>query len=365
MKKLIIISSIVVALLIVLVIGRIISKSKEKNIVDTSKVIAVKTATAYLGSIEGALSYTGNVEGVHEATILSQTAGVVTKVNMQVGKKCSIGQVLAVVRNLEQTAAVEQAKAQLLAAKNKLDKAEVDLKRTQNLFNQKVATQDNLEMAQLNIKAAQAEVKGAEAALKVAQKQLDDTYIKATINGYISSKDIDVGATLAPGVKIAHLVDISQFKIKIMVAENDAVKLHEGKEVSVKVDALPGKIFTGQVNNIGLNTQDGFRSYPVEVLIKGQRENEIKSGMFARCEINTGRKDNVIIIPETAVTINSDGSATVFVVQNNKAVSRKVTLGINSNGKYEIVSGLNVNEKVITDGKDRVLNGSDIKESAQ
>ncbi|MGA2296660.1 MAG: efflux RND transporter periplasmic adaptor subunit [FCB group bacterium] len=363
MKKVIIIGSALALLFIALTIARLISKASQEKVKTGNTFITVDCENVVVGKIDGIMNYTGTVEGIHEATVISQTAGVVVKVNTQIGKRCSAGEILAVVQNAQQQAGLEQAKAQVLAAESNLDKAKNDLARYEKLYKDNVATKDNLEMSQLNVKGAEAQLKSAQAGLKMAEKLLQDTYIKATINGYISTKDCDIGATVAPGTKIAHIVDISKFKIRIMVGENDAVKLHNGKTVDVLIDALPDKTFEGTISSIGFSTENGLRSYPVEVTIDNKTKDQIKSGMFARCVINAETKDNAMLVPERAVIMNNDGTTSVFVLQNGKAYLKNVKVGIKNGGKYEIVSGLSPDMKVVTGGKERLNDGLQAKES--
>jgi len=362
MKKIIVFSVIIVVVLGYFIIDRINSKANQNKKGATEKSITVQTSLLSKDRIEGLLTYTGTVEGIHEAAIISQTAGLVEKLTMKVGSKCSQNQVLAVVNNAQQSATVEQAKAQVLAAENNFEKAERDLKRVERLHSENVSTKDNVELNQLNVKAANAQLKGAQAALKVAEKQLSDTYIKAPFSGVISDKFIDIGATVAPGMRLAQLIDNSKFKIKIHVSENDAVKLTDGKKVEITIDALPGKNFSGTVNSVGMSSETGLRTYPVEIYLEGKAINELKSGMFARCRIISESKADVDIIPESALITNNDGTTTVFVFNNGKALLRKITIGVKSDGKVEVVSGLNPTDKVITLGKERLTNGIAIKE---
>jgi membrane fusion protein, multidrug efflux system len=349
-------------LIVVWAIIRISGKFTPPAEVSTITAYSVQTEKVTRGNIAGEIFYTGTVEGINEASVVSQTAGTIEKVMMAVGKKCAQDEVLVVIQNEQQKAGVEQAKSQVMLAETNHEKAVKDLQRTEKLFNEGVATKDNLELSQLNEKAALAQLKGAQAALKVAEKQLSDTYIKSTIHGKIASKDVDLGAMVTPGTKIATIVDDSKVKVKILVAENDIVRLKQNQVVTVKVDALPDKVFQGTVLNIGLTTDKIGRSYPVEVVISNKEDGEIKSGMFARCEIVTEKKDNVLTIPEKAAIINNDGSTTVFIAENGKSILKKVVLGIKGDGKYEVISGLNEGEKVITAGKERVLDKADIIE---
>jgi RND family efflux transporter MFP subunit len=354
-------AAIAAVILVAILVGVRAVEKQNLNAPTVDNTIAVRTASVIEGKIEGIVNYTGNVEGIHEAIIVSQTAGVITKLNVELGKKVGAGTVLAVIHNAQQAASVEQARAQLGVAENAQAKAKLDFERIQRLNKEKVSTQDNLEQAELNLKSANAQIKAAQAALKAAEKTLEDTYIKSTISGYIASKDMNIGETVNPGSRITQIVDVSKFKIRIMVSEIDAVKLSVGETVTVKIDALPNQKFEGKVSSIAMAAAQGMRSYPVEILISGKSD-KIKSGMFARCEIYTESKDKALIVPETAVIANNDGSYNVYAFENGKAILKKVNVGIKNGGKYEIVAGLNPNSKVITDGKERIKDGLPVKE---
>lgn len=362
MKKLIITIAVILAILGYFIVNRIVTKGSQDKTTKIAKNIFIEAETAIMGNIEGKLYYTGNVEGVHEATVISQTSGIVEKLNFAIGNRCSEGQVIAVVQNAQQQAGVEQAKAQVLAAESNYEKANLDLKRIEKLNAENVATKDNLELMQLNVKSAMAQLRGAQAGLKVAEKQLADTYIKAAISGFIATKDIEKGGTVMPGSKIAHITDVSKLKIRIMVNETDVIKLKPGKIVSVKIDAMPEKNFAGVISNIGYATENGMRSYPIEVVVDNTKGMDIKSGMFARCEIIAESKENTLVIPENAVVLNNDLTTHVFVVENGVAKKKIVTLGVKGDGKYEVVSGLSNSDKVVTTGKERLVDGVSVKE---
>lgn len=362
MKKWVIIGVCAIAL-IYLTVSRINSKNEAEKTVTTEKTVSVTTSAIEKGSIEGKLFYTGTVEGIHEAMVVSQTSGVAEKIGFELGKRVSQGQTLATIENTMQRAAVEQAKAAVLAAESNHEKAKIDLKRMQKLQAENVATRDNLEMAEVGVKSALAQVRAAEAGLKAAEKALADTYIKATIPGVVATREIDRGATVAPGTKIAFITDVSKVKVRIMVAETDIVSLKEGKEVEIKIDALPGEKFEGKITNIGYSSEVNMRSYPVEITIPNTKDVKIKSGMFARCEITSQTKDNTMLLPEDAIVTSNDQTTSVFVSEGGVAKSKPVKTGLKNAGKVEILSGLTGNERVVVFGKERLSEGTQVKEN--
>jgi RND family efflux transporter MFP subunit len=350
----------IIAIVVFLISIRLVNKAAASKQDNQELTQTVEITDVQSGRIEDKLNYTGNIAGINEAMLISQTSGTVIKENVKVGERYSANQPLFVIENDMQKANVEQAKAQVLAAETNYEKAKNDLKRVERLFEDKVATKDNLELSQLNVKSALAGLKGAEAGLKVAEKQLGDTYISSKISGKLGSKKISVGGTVAPGTEIGKIVDDSRLKVAVLVSETDIAKLKTGQKVAITVDAIPGKSFEGKISTVGLATGEDGRSYQVEVMIDNSKNPEIKSGMFARCEIVTDVKDNVLVIPEKAIISNNDGSKQVFVVIGGKAIAKPVTVGIRTSKLAEISSGLIAGEKVIIVGQQRVENNAPV-----
>jgi RND family efflux transporter MFP subunit len=319
-------------------------------------VQAVEVAEAKYGRIEGKLFYTGDISGINEAMLISQTAGVVVKENVKVGDFVIAGQTLFVIENEMQKANVEQAKAQFLAAETNYEKAQKDFERIEKLYNENVATKDNLELSQLNTKATLASMKGAEAALKVAEKQLADTYISAKFSGKLGSKKVNIGSTVAPGVEIGKVVDDSKLKIIIMVSENDISKIQKGQNVNIEVEAIKDGSFTGKIFSVGLATDRFGRSYQVEIVIDNSTNRDIKSGMFAKCEVGVDRKDTALVIPEKALFNREEKSSKVFIVEDGKAIEKDIVLGIKTTELIEILSGISEGDKVVVSGQQRLEN---------
>jgi multidrug efflux pump subunit AcrA (membrane-fusion protein) len=129
MNKTKIIVSAIVIILIAIVVIKIVSKSNNDKKPVNQPVLTVSVAKCELGTIGGTLTYNGNVHGINEAAVISQTAGVVERLMIKVGQRVSAGQSLAQVENSAQKAAVEQAKAGVMAAETAHEKAIADLKR--------------------------------------------------------------------------------------------------------------------------------------------------------------------------------------------------------------------------------------------
>lgn len=350
---------------VIAVIAVRLGKDRPSAIVSLSnETVAVSTAIAEKHSIREVLRYTGSLEARNQAAVISQTTGIVEKIALEPGTRCKKDAVLVFVENQMQEAALEQAKAQVLAMETNYQKSQNDQIRAQNLYRDSVVTSSDLELATLNAKAALAHLKTAQAGLSVAQKQLADTYIKASISGRIASKKIDVGSTVSPGTVVAVIVDDAQFKIKILIGERDIVKIKRTQPVDIIIDAFPAQMFRGSVQSIGSLPEESGKSYPVEIVLIDKENSDLKTGMFARCAITVQTNDTALTVPDQAVIISQDGSACVYVSENGRARNIPVVLGVKSDTLYEILSGITRGTRVITAGKERIKNGSMIREQA-
>jgi RND family efflux transporter MFP subunit len=345
----------IISLAIILLFALAIYKGKSKSKIKASEKLPV-TITAvspFYGAISQIESYTGTLEGKEQADVISQTSGVIEKILFTPGQTCRIGQVLAIVENSQQEANVEQAKAQLMAAETNYEKAQKDYTRIQKLFEDNVTTRDNLEMSQLGVKSAYAQLKGAQASLKVAEKLYSDTQIKATINGRIATKLINIGQTLAPGMPIATLVNDSEFKLKVFIPEANISAMKVNQMVDITIDVLPELEIKGRIISTGLAFEGQGKSYPVEISIPHKGYEDIKAGMFARCKVITHTKDKAFLVDEKAVIVENN-EYYVYIINGDKAVKTQIKTGLRDEEYYEVLEGLNENSKVVTDGKDQI-----------
>ncbi len=183
-------------------------KSEKQADAATGLPLSVKIQVVQPAAMTQNLAISGTLVGENEATVISETNGKVIAVKAQVGDWLAKGQTIVQVENDLKFVALEQAKAQLLAAQTNYDKAQKDLKRYEDLFQQQIATQHDMENARLAARAAEAQLKSAEAALKLAQRQYDDTAIKAPLSGRLADRYVNEATMVMPGDNIKMKVEL-------------------------------------------------------------------------------------------------------------------------------------------------------------
>ena len=203
-------------------------------------------------------------------------------------------------------------------------------------------TKSQIELAELQVKSAEAILKAAESGESLAKRQLSDATVKSPFAGVVAMRYVNQGELLSNNTKVATIVDDSKMKLKIGIGELDVPLIKLGDKVKVTVDAVTGKEFEGTISTIS-SKADMARSYTVEVEIPNT-EKELKSGMFARAEIDREAARSVPTVPAAAI-INNGARQQVFTVDEKSIAHLKgIKLGTITSERAEIVEGLNQGE---------------------
>jgi membrane fusion protein (multidrug efflux system) len=322
----------------------------------TGLPLAVKIEVIKPTPIAQELAVSGTLVGENEATVISETGGKIIAVKAQVGDWLAKNQTIVQVENDLKFVALEQAKAQLMTAQTNHEKAQTDLKRFENLFKEQIATQHDVENARLAARNGEAQLKGAEAALKLAQRQYDDTAIKAPLAGRLADRYVNDAAMVTPGDKIGVIVDGRNMKLRTSVAENEVALVKTNQPVEIVADALPNIKFSGKVFSVALKANHE-RTYPVEILAQNDKNESLKSGMFGRATIQVANATDAIVIPSAAVFSDAGKNNYVFVEEGGAAKRVNVRLGMKQNDRVQILDGLTAGARLVVSGQQRLNDG--------
>lgn len=270
-------------------------------------------------------------------------------------------------------------KAKVDEKKNELDRVSVALERAKLALEQarpenNILTQTRIETEQNRVDNAEAAVENARLALersetttkskldslryrldeakvqmKLARLDLKRSKVKSPFSGVVSEKFIEKGKFIRPGESLLEIMDISSVLAKIYVPVQKIKYLKRGDQVTVRLDAIPKRVFQGRVRTLGLEADPKSRSFPIEVLINNP-DRELLPGMMARIQIEQESSNNQIVIPRHVVMQRSEGSI-VFVIDNNIAKLTKVSLGKTVKGNVQILSGLSTGDKLVISGQ--------------
>ncbi|MGO9482926.1 MAG: efflux RND transporter periplasmic adaptor subunit [Candidatus Kryptoniota bacterium] len=313
-------------------------KAETNNLNQSS--YAVGTAVVGKEDIRDDLDLVGTINANNDVHVVSEASGKVVNVFAGVGDHEPAGGPIVQLDYKLQAAALQLAKVSL-------EKAVKDYKRYQQLYQEHSVTDAQLESAELAYQSANDQ-------FVVAQRQYNNTRITSPISGIVSSRAVDLGDYVTPGMVVAEVVDISKLKVTISVAEQSIMGLKAGAKATISSDVYPGVDFSGFIKSIS-SKADADHTYPVEVDFPNSREHPLKAGMFADVRFMDHTVEDHLVIPRQAL-VGSVQNAHVFVVKDGIATLRNIVIGSAYNDYLEVLSGLEAGESVVTSGQDNLEN---------
>src|SRR5437762_1339662 len=297
MKRFLPIGVIIVALLIILFAVRRCTQSG---------VLGYLTANVTRGPITQLVTATGTLNPVVNVQVGSQVSGNIAKLFADFNSEVKAGQTVAQIDPMLFQAAVTQAEGDVANAQAALELAKVNATRTQQLFNQKNSSQQDLDTANANLHQAEANVKIKQGALDKAKADLDHCTITSPIDGVVISRNVDVGQTVAASLQAPVIFqianDLSKMQIDSNVAEADVGAVSVDQDVDFTVDAFPTRTFHGkvvQVRNAPITVQNVV-TYDTVIGVSNP-DLKLKPGMTANVSIIIAHKDNVLQLKNAAL----------------------------------------------------------------
>ena len=350
MKKTTIIITLAVLAVVILIGARLVSNKKtidEKNkpVTISNAAIPVTVVEVREDTVSQSLLKTGNLIPFRETSLMATSQGQVLKVNFDLGSNVSQGSTLIQIDNkLNQLA--------LQATQLNIDKLQKDVTRYNTLYAGNATTELQLNQTKFDYENA---VNKAEQ----IRKQIQDATVKSAISGRIVKKEIEVGEFVNAGTVLATILDVSRLKVQVMVNEKDVYQLHEGQKVKVTADVLSGKMYSGQISYIAPRGNEEH-SYPVEITVANS--GQLKAGTFVNVDFSQKSKEKSLQIPRISL-VESIKNPYVYVVNQNIAQQRKLTIGRELGDNIEVLGGLQPGDQVVTTGQLNLTNGKSVQVS--
>jgi len=152
------------------------------------------------------------------------------------------------------------------------------------------------------------------------------------------------------------VVNIDKVKIGLDIPERYLPKVSLSQEAEIRADAYPQEVFTGEVIKMSPVVSLENRAAPIEITLNNQ-DQRLKSGMFARASLIIERHASIPVILKEAI-MGKEPETYVYLIENNKAVMKKVTLGIHSGPYYEVREGIKEGDLVVIVGQQRLYDNA-------
>ncbi|MBN2383553.1 efflux RND transporter periplasmic adaptor subunit [bacterium] len=324
---------------------------------------------------------TGRIEAGSDTLVFSKISEQLEQIMVTIGEHVQADQVLAVQSDRLERESVNQAEAVYNSALVQEQLALKSYERSNGLYRDGYLSRQDYDQAESNLKTAQLAVEQAQAQLFLTRTQLNNTSIKAPFNGTIAQILFEVGDMVNAGEAIFKVVNERTFKARLDVPETEINDIVLGLVVIATFPASPGTEFEGRITRIDEAIATNKQALEIEVgFTDNTFENNdsdakaghcrLRSGLFGQFKIELERHVGVLTIPDkallsqTEVRLDERGAQTshktfsVFVVEQGRAVSIRVTPGLYESGRREIISGLKHGALVIVSGQNIVRDGS-------
>lgn len=321
----------------------------ERETTRTVTPVKVETVTVGESSTAADYHYVGVVEEDRSAALSFATVGTIRQIMVDEGQRVAQGQLLATLDR-------GSAQSTFDAAAASLHQAEDAYARMKQLYDKKSLPE--MQMVEVETRLQQ-----ARSMYELSKKNMNDCALHAPFAGVVGRRTAEVGENASPGVPVLTLLEISRVKVRISVPENEIARLDAGTSAVITVSALGGKSFEGHGVEKSSAADAVTHTYDARITLPNPR-GELLPGMV--CDVVPTLSDSLrsgrITLPARAIQQAGDGSRFVWKVVGDAVMRCPVTTGEWSGSEVVITGGLEMGDKIVKDGFQRVSEGSKITE---
>lgn len=307
--------------------------------------VPVEVTAAFSDTVTDAIVATGQVEAVQQIELRPDIEGRVVDLLFREGARVAAGTPLVKIDDAELKAQVERARADR-------DLAKQSLERTRQLLADKAAAPADLERAEATSRSSQA-------SLDLLELRLARTVVRAPFAGVIGKRLVSLGDYVSSASRLLTLQTVSPQRIVFTVPERYAGSLKVGQKVAFQVAAIAAETFDARVDFVDPVVTLPGRTITVKALADNGR-GTLQPGMFIEARLATEVRPAAVIIPEEAISPTA-GAAWVWVLEGDKVARREVELGVRSPGFVEVRKGIDLGDRVVVGGLDRLSPGATVK----
>ena len=335
---------------------------------------------------------TGRVVAVSRAQVGSPVTGVVIERRVREGDRVQAGDVLAVLRADDLEAAVRdaeaalaqlqqstrpQAQAALREAEARLTQAIRETQRRRDLFQQQAIAREEMEQATQAETTARATAEqarltarsllagnpseaAARARMASAKAQLAKTTIRAEVAGTVLTRNAEPGDLVQPGRVLFEIAQTGDTEIIVPLDEKNLEVLAIGQTAMCIADAYPARPFPAKVSFIAPSVDPQRGTVDIRLTVTPV-PNFLRQDMTVSVNIETGRRDQAIVVPNDALFATDGNRADLWLVVDGRATRRQVQLGLRGLTQTEVTAGLRVGDWILADAGSGVAQGDRVR----
>ncbi len=291
------------------------------------------------------ISAVGSLRSDETVILRPEVSGRISSIDFQEGRRVTKGTVIVRLDQAVQRAEMQQAEANLMLAKSRVD-------RLRGLHAQGFISSQALDDAYSGYKVSIA-------AADLAAARLTKLDIKAPFSGITGLRLVSVGDYVREGQDLVNIEDIDSLKVDFRIPELFLKQISVGQPLQIALDSFPNMGFVGRVLAINPLIDSNGRSIVIRALVKNA-DARLRPGMFARVKLVTNDQQVGLVIPEQALIPVGDDFF-VFKIADDRALRTKIEIGSRSAGSVEVVRGLTNSDVVVIAGQPKLRDGGPVK----
>lgn len=340
------------------------------------------TTTLSDEKISSSVTATGTIEPITEVTVGTQVSGKISKIYVDYNSVVKKGEILA---EIDKTTLQTEFNSQMLAvqsSKVEFDYQQKNFNRAKELHQKNLISDTDYETAKYSYEKAESSYKQNVSNLDRTKTNLSYATIYSPIDGVVLSRAVEEGQTVAASFSTPTMFviarDLTKMQVVANVDEADIGNITTNQRVTFTVDAYPNDVFNGTVTQVRLNPTTTSNVVTYQVIVNAPNPDlKLKPGLTANITIYTMEKDGVLTLPNKAFNFKPDtlllkqhgfivnkdvnpnltqNQKTVWIQSNKTLVKKIIYIGDTDGIHTEIISGLNKQDKVVTEAIELTIN---------
>ncbi len=307
----------------------------------------VRTVVVTEQEITFPIHASGKLSSKSETKLSFKTGGIIKNIYVDEGQQVPEGEPLAALD-------LSEVKSMARQAGLGLQKAQRDYNRAKNLYADSIVTLEQFQNARTALEVARSNN-------RIAKFNLDHSQINAPSQGKILKRIAEENEVIAPGHPVFLFASTENaWVVRVNLTDKDIVRVSLLDSALVRFDGYPGKTFTGQVSEIGNSADPYTGTYEVELLMTRQPD-KLVSGFIAKVDIYPSVTEKRVVIPLEALINGNGRKGTIYLVDNNVALKREVTiLSVRDDG-IVLSGGLDPGDEIVTEGGEYLRDNTEVQ----
>jgi RND family efflux transporter MFP subunit len=313
----------------------------------------VSTATIGQRDISFAITAAGEIGPADQVSVRPEINGRIKELPVDLGDQVKQGALLFALDDSDLQIERSQRQTEIAGAQLQLERAERNFKRAQELFNEKLISQEVFDDSRTDHDLARNSLERLNKVLQMVEDKLTRTRIMAPFDCTVLTRPVSVGQAVAgtsgmnAGTEVLTIANLNDMVINAHINQADVTRLREGMEVKVEVEAVNGLILTGRIERIApqANVKSAIKGFATRIELKNAY-GKVRPGMTANLTIPLSKADNVVAAPLAAVFTEKGARFAYVRNADDEWEKRPITIGVSDFQFAEVQSGLQAGEVV-------------------